>query len=61
MESIAASGGPTSEATLRKVVLIRKLPNQKQPLVAELDGENCTQQMILNVIAEGTKAGGDEA
>ncbi len=29
--------------------------------VAELDGENCTQQMILNVIAEGTKAGGDEA
>jgi polysaccharide biosynthesis/export protein len=37
LESIAASGGATSEATLRQVVLIRKLPNQSQPLVAELD------------------------
>jgi len=37
LESIAASGGATSEATLRQVVLIRKLPNQAQPLVAELD------------------------
>lgn len=37
LESIAASGGATSEATLRQVVLIRKLPNQQRPLVAELD------------------------
>lgn len=30
--------------------------------VAELDGENCTQQTILNVIADGAKAaGGNEA
>lgn len=37
LESIAASGGTTPEATLHKVVLIRRLPNQAQPLVAELD------------------------
>jgi polysaccharide biosynthesis/export protein len=37
LESIAASGGATPEATLRQVVLIRKLPNQAKPLVAELD------------------------
>ena len=29
--------------------------------VAELDGETCTQQTILNVIAEGAKAAGGEA
>lgn len=37
LESISASGGVTPEATLRQVVLIRKLPNQSHPLVAELD------------------------
>ena len=30
--------------------------------VAELDGESCTQQTILNVIADGAKAvGGEQA
>jgi polysaccharide biosynthesis/export protein len=53
LESIAASGGATSEATLHKVVLVRKLPNQNQPLVAELDvaralsGEDPSQDVQL--------------
>jgi polysaccharide biosynthesis/export protein len=37
LEGIAASGGATTEATLHKVVLIRRLPNQAQPMVAQLD------------------------
>jgi len=53
LESIAASGGTTPEATLRQVVLIRRLPNQKQPLVAQLDvssalsGQDPTQNVDL--------------
>ncbi|MDB4974964.1 MAG: polysaccharide export protein [Myxococcaceae bacterium] len=53
LESIAASGGVTSEATLRQVILIRKLPNQSKPLVAELDlsealsGKDSTQNVTL--------------
>ncbi|HEY6881029.1 MAG TPA: polysaccharide biosynthesis/export family protein [Polyangiales bacterium] len=53
LESIAASGGATSEATLHKVVLIRRLPNQPQPLVAELDvaralsGDDPSQDVAL--------------
>jgi protein involved in polysaccharide export with SLBB domain len=53
LESISASGGATSEATLHKVVLIRRLPNQSQPLVAELDvaralsGDDPSQDVAL--------------
>ncbi len=37
IESISASGGVTDQATLEKVVLIRRLPNQAVPMVAQLD------------------------
>jgi polysaccharide export outer membrane protein len=53
LESISASGGATPEATLHKVVLIRRLPNQAQPLVAELDvaralsGDDPSQDVTL--------------
>jgi polysaccharide export outer membrane protein len=37
LDSIAASGGLTEDGTLRSVILIRRLPNQPRPLVAELN------------------------
>jgi protein involved in polysaccharide export with SLBB domain len=37
LESIAASGGVSSEATLHQVVLIRRLPDQREPLITALD------------------------
>ncbi len=53
LESIAASGGATPEATLHKVVLMRRLPNQSQPMIAQLDvaqalsGEDPSQDVQL--------------
>ncbi|HEX5658208.1 MAG TPA: polysaccharide biosynthesis/export family protein [Polyangiales bacterium] len=53
LESISASGGATPEATLHKVVLMRRLPNQAQPMVAQLDvaaalsGDDPTQDVSL--------------
>jgi polysaccharide export outer membrane protein len=37
LEGLAATGGVTETGTLTQVILIRRLPTMKQPLVAELD------------------------
>jgi polysaccharide export outer membrane protein len=37
LECISASGGVTDNATLRSIILVRTLPNGKQPMVTELD------------------------
>ena len=37
LESLAASGGVTDTGTLTHVILIRRLPSEKAPMVAELD------------------------
>jgi polysaccharide export outer membrane protein len=37
LESISASGGLTTEGTLTHVILIRRLPTQARPMVAELN------------------------
>jgi len=37
LESLAASGGVTDTGTLTNVILIRRLPNQREPMVAALD------------------------
>jgi polysaccharide biosynthesis/export protein len=37
LESIAASGGITADGTLTHVILIRRLPSQSRPMVAELN------------------------
>ena len=53
LESIAASGGLTDDATLTQVILIRRLPGQAKPLVAELNladalsGEDPSQDVVL--------------
>lgn len=53
LESIAASGGVTDEATMTGVILIRRLPNQAEPLIAQLDlsralsGEDPSQDVQL--------------
>ena len=53
LESIAVSGGVTDNATLHSVILIRTLPNSKQPMVTELDigdalsGSDPTQNVAL--------------
>jgi protein involved in polysaccharide export with SLBB domain len=53
LESLAASGGVTDDGTLTHVFLIRRLPNQPRPMVAELDlaaalsGEDLTQDVTL--------------
>jgi polysaccharide biosynthesis/export protein len=53
LESIAASGGLTDEAGINQVILIRRLPSEPQPLVAQLDlgkalsGEDPTQDVPL--------------
>ena len=53
LESIATSGGLTDEASLSKVILIRRLPGEQAPVVAQLDlesalsGEDPTQDVRL--------------
>lgn len=53
LESLAVSGGVTEEGTLSHVYLIRKLPNEKYPIIAELNlkaalsGEDPTQDVEL--------------
>jgi polysaccharide biosynthesis/export protein len=53
LESIAASGGLTEDGTLTSVILIRRLPNQGRPMVAELNladalsGDDPTQDVTL--------------
>jgi polysaccharide biosynthesis/export protein len=53
LESLAASGGVTDNGTLTHVILIRRLPNQQNPMVAELDladalsGEDPSQDVTL--------------
>lgn len=53
LQSIAASGGLTDDATLNSVILVRRLPEQNQPMVAELDlslalsGEDPSQDVLL--------------
>lgn len=53
LESIAASGGLTNEASLSKVILIRRLPGEGLPLVSQLDvskalsGEDPLQDVTL--------------
>jgi polysaccharide export outer membrane protein len=53
LESLAASGGVTDNGTLTHVILIRRLPNSNQPMVAELDladalsGEDPSQDVTL--------------
>lgn len=53
LESIAASGGPTENGTLTSVILIRRLPSQAKPMVAELDvsealsGDDPSQDVTL--------------
>jgi len=37
LESLSASGGVTDTGTLTHVILIRRLPTQREPMVAELD------------------------
>jgi polysaccharide export outer membrane protein len=37
LEAISSSGGLTEDGTLTSIILIRRLPNQAQPMVAELD------------------------
>jgi protein involved in polysaccharide export with SLBB domain len=53
LEGLAASGGVTETGTLTQVILIRRLPSMKQPMVAELDlsdalsGDDPTQNVEL--------------
>ncbi|HET8939711.1 MAG TPA: polysaccharide biosynthesis/export family protein [Polyangiales bacterium] len=53
LESLAVSGGVTEEGTLSHVYLIRKLPNEKYPIIAELNlkhalsGEDPSQDVEL--------------
>jgi protein involved in polysaccharide export with SLBB domain len=53
LESISVAGGITDDADLQQVVLIRRLPNQAAPMVAELDlksalsGADPTQNVVL--------------
>jgi protein involved in polysaccharide export with SLBB domain len=53
LESIAASGGVTPEGTLTHVILIRRLPSQAKPMVAELNvasalsGDDLSQDVTL--------------
>lgn len=53
LESLAVSGGVTEEGTLSHVYLIRKLPNEKYPMIAELNlkealsGEDPSQDVEL--------------
>jgi protein involved in polysaccharide export with SLBB domain len=53
LESIAASGGLTEDGTLTSVILIRRLPNQAKPMVAELNlaealsGDDSSQDVTL--------------
>ena len=37
LEAISTSGGVTEDGTLTSIILIRRLPNQARPMVAELD------------------------
>jgi protein involved in polysaccharide export with SLBB domain len=37
LDSLANAGGVTDDGTLTHVILVRRLPEQKQPMVAELD------------------------
>ena len=36
-QSIASSGGPTDSASLKDVIVVRRVPNRKEPVVMELD------------------------
>jgi len=36
-QSIASSGGPTDNASLTEVIVVRRLPNSKEPLVMQLN------------------------
>jgi len=36
-QSIASSGGPTDNASLKDVIVVRRLPSSKEPVVMELD------------------------
>jgi polysaccharide export outer membrane protein len=53
LDSLAASGGVTDNGTLTHVILIRRLPTQQRPMVAELDladalsGEDPSQDVVL--------------
>jgi polysaccharide export outer membrane protein len=53
LDSLAASGGVTDNGTLTHVILIRRLPTQQHPMVAELDladalsGEDPSQDVVL--------------
>jgi polysaccharide biosynthesis/export protein len=53
LESLAVSGGVTEQGTLSHVYLIRKLPNEQQPLIADLNikdalsGEDPSQDVEL--------------
>ena len=53
LDSIAASGGVTPQGTLTHVILIRRLPNQTKPMVAELNvadalsGADASQDVTL--------------
>jgi len=53
LESLAASGGVTDDGSLTHVFLVRRLPSQRQPMVAELDiaaalsGDDLTQDVTL--------------
>ena len=53
LDSIAASGGVTPLGTLNHVILIRRLPSQKRPMVAELNvadalsGDDASQDLAL--------------
>jgi protein involved in polysaccharide export with SLBB domain len=53
LESLASSGGVTETGTLTHVILVRRLPQMKQPMVAELDlaeaisGSDPTQDVAL--------------
>jgi protein involved in polysaccharide export with SLBB domain len=53
LEGLAATGGVTETGTLTEVILIRRLPTMKEPMVAELDlsdalsGDDPTQNVEL--------------
>lgn len=53
LDSLASSGGVTESGTLTHVILVRRLPQMKQPIVAELDlaeaisGNDPTQDVAL--------------
>jgi polysaccharide export outer membrane protein len=53
LESISASGGVTPDGTLTHVILIRRLPSQVKPMVAELNvanalsGDDLSQDVTL--------------